>query len=45
MGSLFYDRTAFFEMDDRTLAHLRAVILDKLRRDESFALDLQNDTH
>ena len=29
MGSLFYDRTAEFEIDDRSLAHPQVVILNK----------------
>ncbi|HEY8589135.1 MAG TPA: ATP-dependent DNA ligase [Naasia sp.] len=37
MGSFFYDRRRT-DFDDRTLAHLRHVIVAKLRRGESFEL-------
>ena len=37
MGSLTYDRVVV-EIDDRTLAHLQVVIVQKLRRGESFLL-------
>jgi hypothetical protein len=37
MGSLTYDRVVV-EIDDRTLAHLQLVIVQKLRRGESFML-------
>ena len=38
MGYLIYDgSTAEIHMDDRTLAHLQIVIINKLRRQESFA--------
>lgn len=30
IGSLFHDRTAEFEIDDRSLSHLQVVILNKL---------------
>jgi hypothetical protein len=43
MGSFHYDRCAAIEIDDRTLAHLQAVILDKLRRNESFAFDVSDE--
>jgi len=36
MGSLVYDDDRVAEFDDRTLAHLQAVIVNKLRRQESF---------
>jgi hypothetical protein len=42
MGSLWYDNSKPFEIDDRALAHLQAVIIDKLRRDERFALRLSD---
>lgn len=45
MGSFIYDRGAAIQIDDRTLAHLQAVVLDKLRRNESFALDLYDAKH
>jgi hypothetical protein len=42
MGQLLYgNQTASFEVDDRTLAHVEAVILAKLRRNESFALTIE----
>jgi hypothetical protein len=40
MGVLIYDRGDPIEIDDRTLAHLQVVIIDKLRRGEHFALTL-----
>lgn len=41
MGHLTYGNTAEpLEVEDRLLAHLRAVALTKLRRNESFALTL-----
>lgn len=42
MGLLIYDRCDPIEMEDRTLAHLQVVIVDKLRRGEHFAMTLQN---
>ncbi|WP_233201933.1 ATP-dependent DNA ligase [Cryobacterium sp. Y11] len=41
MGSLTYDRV-IVEIDDRTLAHLQLVIVQKLRRGESFLLSWQD---
>jgi hypothetical protein len=39
MGTLQYDHsTVEIPMDDRTLAHVRVVVMAKLRRHESFAL-------
>jgi hypothetical protein len=39
MGYLSYDHnTVEIQVDDRTLAHLQIVIINKLRRHESFAL-------
>ncbi|MGN6501599.1 MAG: DUF7882 family protein [Pseudolysinimonas sp.] len=44
MGQLIYGtQAASFDIDDRTLAHVEAVILAKLRRNESFALTLDTD--
>lgn len=41
MGSLHYGSPpATFELDDRTLAHVELVVLAKLRRNESFALSI-----
>jgi hypothetical protein len=38
MGCIYYGaRDTPFEFDDRVLAHLEAVIVSKLRRNESFA--------
>jgi len=45
MGSFIYDRSVAIDIDDRALAHLQVVILDKLRRNESFALDLWDSKH
>jgi hypothetical protein len=43
MGTLFYGDARFeIELDDRALAHLRIVILTKLRRNESFAFSWVN---
>ncbi|SEN51425.1 MULTISPECIES: ATP-dependent DNA ligase [Cryobacterium] len=41
MGSLTYNRVVV-EIDDRTLAHLQLVIVQKLRRGESFLLSWQD---
>jgi hypothetical protein len=41
MGSLTYDRVVV-EIDDRILAHLQLVIVQKLRRGESFVLSWQD---
>ena len=39
MGQLFYDDMGpAVDIDDRTLAHLKAVVTTKLRRSESFPL-------
>jgi hypothetical protein len=45
MGQFVYDSGTTITIDDRTLAHLQVVIFDKLRRNESFALDLHDDRH
>jgi hypothetical protein len=43
MGYLLYGRPPEeIEVDDRTLAHLKMVILAKLRRDESFAFSFEH---
>ena len=42
MGYFVYDQQEV-EIDDRTLAHLQVVIIDKLRRNESFAMNLADD--
>jgi len=44
MGSLHYGSPpATFELDDRTLAHVELVVLAKLRRNESFALTIDDE--
>jgi hypothetical protein len=41
VGKFIYDTASnSFEVDDRTLAHLRIVMMNKLRRSESFMFDL-----
>lgn len=42
MGYLYYDGVTDFEFDDRTLAHIKAAIGTKLRRQESFFLNWTN---
>jgi hypothetical protein len=42
MGKLFYGAKATeFEFDNRLLAHLKVVIVAKLRRDEKFTLSFE----
>ena len=42
MGRFIYDTTAnSVDIDDRTLAHLRIVIMNKLRRGEPFMFDVE----
>ena len=44
MGYLMYGRPAeSIEIEDRTLAHVKIVILAKLRRNESFAFSFEHD--
>ena len=43
MGSLVYDDDRVAEFDDRTLAHLQVVIVNKLRRQESFPFTWTDD--
>ena len=44
MGYLMYGRPAEeIEIDDRTLTHLKIVILAKLRRNETFAFSFEHD--
>ena len=43
MGFLIYDDTGPIAVDDRMLAHLQIVIIDKLRRGEAFGLNLGSD--
>ncbi|WP_368497200.1 ATP-dependent DNA ligase [Herbiconiux sp. A18JL235] len=42
MGIFYYGEGHQLELDDRTLAHLQAVIMTKLRRSESFALSWEH---
>lgn len=42
MGVFVYDRDFEVDIEDRTLAHLQVVIVDKLRRRERFPLVLQD---
>jgi hypothetical protein len=42
MGRFIYDTTATaVDIDDRTLAHLRIVVMNKLRRSEPFMFDVE----
>lgn len=42
MGRFIYDTMAnAVDIDDRTLAHLRLVVMNKLRRGESFMFDVE----
>jgi hypothetical protein len=42
MGRFIYDTvTNSVDIDDRTLAHLRIVVMNKLRRSESFMFDVE----
>jgi|SRR5690554_820286 hypothetical protein len=44
MGYLLYGRPAEeIEIEDRTLAHVKIVVLSKLRRGESFAFSFEHD--
>lgn len=40
MGQLIYEQKTAFEIDDRYLAHLRVVVMNKLRRHEPFMLQV-----
>jgi len=43
MGTLYYgDTRAAIAIDDRQLAHLRVVMISKLRRNEPFSLSWKN---
>ncbi|WP_159600922.1 DUF7882 family protein [Agromyces humi] len=42
MGYFVYDSSREIEVEDRALAHLQVVIIDKLRRSESFAVNLRD---
>lgn len=43
MGKLYYGSQTVFEFDDRTLLHLRSVIVGKLVRQESFVFSWVDD--
>ena len=43
MGQLRYGADRLFDLDDRVLGHLEAAVISKLRRDEAFALRLDDD--
>jgi hypothetical protein len=45
MGYLFYDQSRAITVEDRVLAHLQIVCIDKLRRRENFALNLRSENH
>lgn len=40
IAQLHYETKTTFDIDDRDLAHLRVVVMNKLRRGESFMLQL-----
>ena len=42
MGTIIYDVNPLAEIEDRTLAHLQVVMINKLRRQESFSLTIEN---
>ena len=42
MGFFVYDDVRAIRVDDRVLAHLQIVVIDKLRRQEKFVLNLNN---
>lgn len=44
MAQFVYDNSRAIEVDDRALAHLQVVIIDKLRRGEHFAVSLSDGT-
>lgn len=41
MGRLIYGGDQSVDIDDRTLAHLRIVVMNKLRRSEAFMFDVE----
>lgn len=43
MGTLVYDDDRRAEFDDRTLAHLQVIVVNKLRRRENFAFTWSDD--
>jgi len=44
MGQLVYAPRSSFEIDDTLLAHLRIVVMNKLRRGEAFMMQLPHPT-
>ncbi len=42
MGFFVYDDVRAIRVDDRVLAHLQIVVIDKLRRQEKFVLNLMS---
>lgn len=40
MGTFVYDTKYTVEIEDRTLGHLRVIVMNKLRRDEPFMFDV-----
>ena len=42
MGTFVYDQKVIADIDDRALAHLQVVVINKLRRQESFSISLQD---
>jgi len=40
VGQLVYEQKSTFDIEDRSLAHLRIVVMNKLRRQESFMLQV-----
>lgn len=40
MGRLIYTQDSSYDIDDRILAHLRVVMMNKLRRREGFMLQM-----
>ena len=42
MGTIIYDAGSLAEVEDRTMAHLQVVIINKLRRQESFCFSIEN---
>jgi hypothetical protein len=45
VGQLQYETKTTFDIDDRELAHLRVVVMNKLRRGESFMRQVPDPGH
>jgi hypothetical protein len=45
MGKLCNDKGTQLELEDRALYHLQIIIIDKLRRQEKFALTVADNDH